>query len=406
VAVTTPSAYAARFDERVATLVVEAAARVDAFADRLEAAGLSPAELVDTISLDRLPVLSKDDLLELQAARPPFGGLVADGPRPRRIFQSPGPLYEVDAGGSDPWRFAPALRAAGFGADDIVLNAFGYHLSPAGAMVEEAVFALGATVVPAGVGSMDLQARACRDLGVTAYVGLPSYLKALLENAHELGLEPEQWPLARAFVTAEPLTPSLRAWLEERVSVRQAYGTAECGCLGYECDEKDGLHVPDDALVQVCDLTTGVALWDGSEGEVVATLFSPDRAVVRFGTGDLSAYLVEPCRCGRDTPRIAGWLGRVGEAVKVRGMFLHPRQAHAALAGVEGLDGFRLVVERVDHRDVLRCEIRPVTNGDSDALVASVRERIRSGLRFQADVEVVPELDPEAPPIVDLRTWE
>jgi phenylacetate-CoA ligase len=399
--------YARSFDERVADVLAAAAERVEGLGARLRAAGLEPDELVDVASLDALPVLSKDELIELQAAAPPFGGLLAPGAHPRRLFQSPGPIYEPDHGGPDPWGWAPALRAAGFGPGDRVLNAFGYHLTPAGAMFEDAALALGCTVVPAGVGSMDLQARACRDLGVTAYIGLPSYLKALLEKADELGLEPASWPLERAFLGAEPLPPSLRSWLEERIPVvRQGYGTAETGNLGYECDACEGLHLPDDRLVQVCDLATGKALWDGAEGEVVVTLFSPSYPLVRLGTGDLSAFVDAPCDCDIATPRIAGWLGRVGEAVKVRGMFLHPRQARAALGDVDGLERFRLLIDRVEHRDELRCEVLARDGADGPGLVAAVRERIRSGLRFDAEVVLVEELPSDSPPIVDGRSWD
>src|SRR5699024_9755126 len=113
----------------------------------------------------------------------------------------------------------------GFSSSDRVLVAFGFHLSPAGAMFEAACLALGAVVLPAGVGNKDAQLRACHDLGVTAFIGPPSYLNALLEEAeaagHPLGLQ-------RAFVTAEPLPPSLRSALAERVPVvRQGFGTAE-----------------------------------------------------------------------------------------------------------------------------------------------------------------------------------
>jgi phenylacetate-CoA ligase len=392
-------AYARSFDERVASLLPEAARRVGGLGERLRAAGLEPDDLRDVASLDRLPVLSKDELIELQAADPPFGGLLAPDARPRRLFQSPGPIYEPDLGGSDPWGWAPALHAAGFGPADRVLDAFGYHLTPAGVMFEEAAIALGCTVVPGGVGSMDLQARACRDLGVTAYIGLPSYLKALLEKGEELGLD-------RAFLGAEPLPPSLRSWLAERIPVvRQGYGTAETGNLGYECDACAGLHLPDDRLVQICDPATGEALWDGREGEVVVTLLSASYPLVRLGTGDLSAFLTEPCECEIATPRIAGWLGRVGEAVKVRGMFLHPRQARAALSDVEGVERFRLVIDRVEHRDELRCEVVP--RGERrPALAAAVKERIRSGLRFDAEVVLVDELPPDSPPVVDIRRWD
>jgi len=399
-------AYGRSFDSRVAAVVAEAALRVPAFAARLADQGLSPDRLTDVDSLDRLEVLRKDRLLELQTLSPPFGGLLAPGASLRRVFQSPGPLYEPELDVPDPWGWTPALRAAGIGPDDLVLNAFGYHLTPAGAMLEQAALALGARVLPGGVGNLELQARACRDLAVTAYAGLPSYLKALLERAAELGLEPSGWALERAFVSAEPLPPSLRAWLEERLVVRQGYGTAEAGNLGYECERREGLHLPLDRLVQICDLTTGEALWDGEEGEVVVSLLTADYPLVRFGTGDISALMPDPCPCGNPAPRIAGWLGRSGEAVKVRGLFLHPRQARSALADVPGLDGFRLVVDRVDHRDVLRCEILPSAPGDAEAVRTSVREQIRAGLRFDAEVSVVDELDPAAPAIVDHRTWE
>jgi phenylacetate-coenzyme A ligase PaaK-like adenylate-forming protein len=138
----------------------------------------------------------------------------------------------------------------------------------------------------------------------------------------------------------------------------------------------------------------------------VATLFRADYPLVRIGTGDLSAFATDPCECGRPAPRIVGWLGRVGEAVKVRGMFLHPRQAHAALAAIPEVARFRLVVDRVEHRDLLRCEVVAPDNADHARLASLVRERIRSALRFDAEVVVVDEIDPEAPPIVDTRQWD
>jgi phenylacetate-coenzyme A ligase PaaK-like adenylate-forming protein len=403
-AVTNPTAvYARSFDERIASVVATAANRIPAFRERLRAVGVEPSDVTGVEELDRIPILTKDDLLGVQAAEPPFGGLLNPEASVRRMFQSPGPLYEPELDEPDPWRWAPALATAGFGRGDIVLNTSGYHLTPLGAMFEEAVRALGGTVVPAGVGNLELQVRACVDLGVTAYIGLPSYLKALLERAEEADLDPASWRLERALVAAEPLPPSLRAWLEQRVStVRQAYGTAEAGILGYECELREGLHVAHGALVQVCDLMSGESLWDGSEGEVVVTVFSSDYPLIRLGTGDLSAFMTEPCRCGRPTPRLAGWLGRVGEAVKVRGMFLHPRQAQATVGGVSGVDRFRLVVDRDNHRDTLLCE---VVSGDPE-IATAVKERIRSGLRFDAQVVLVDAIAEDEPLIVDRRTWE
>lgn len=402
-----PEAHAHGLDPRIAATLPLAATRIEAFGARVRAAGLEPHELVDVEALDRIPVLSKDELLELQAAAPPFGGLLAPDARVRRVFQSPGPLYEPELATPDPWRSTPALVAAGFCLDDLVLNAFSYHLTPAGAMLEAGVLALGATVVPAGVGNLDLQARCCLDLGVTAYVGLPSYLKALIERAESLGATPETWPVTKALVSGEPLPPSLRKWLRRWTpTVRQLYGTAEAGLIGYECEAEAGLHVAEDALVEVCDLSTGEPIWDGREGQVVVTLFSSDHALVRFGTGDLSAFLTEPCPCGSATPRLAGWLGRVGEAIKVRGMFLHPRQAQEAIGTTPGVARYRFVVDRVGHRDVLLCEIVVGDGRRDDELAQTVRGRIRDVLRLDAEVSIVDALPADEPLLVDRRTWD
>ncbi len=404
---TSRMAYACSFDDRVRTVLPEAARRCPGLARRLREAAVDPAALTGVADLDRVPVLSKDRLIDLQRDDPPFAGLVAPDAPVRRIFRSPGPLHEAELDCPDPWRWAPALRAAGFTGRDLVLNAFSYHLSPAGAMFEEAARAVGSSVVPGGIGNLDLQVQTCVDLGVTAYIGLPSYLKTLLERAEAAGLGPSRWQLERAFVAAEPLPDSLRAWLTARVPVvLQGYGTAETGNLGYETPDAAGLRVPDDALVQICDLSSGQAIYDDREGEVVVTIFDADAPVVRFGTGDLSAWASGGAAPPEPTPRIRGWLGRVGDAVKVRGMFLHPRQLSAVMGGVDGVDSYRFVIDRVDHRDVLRCELATAAGADRTAVADAVRSAVRDGLRFDVDVRAVGEPTAADGPIVDLRDWE
>jgi phenylacetate-coenzyme A ligase PaaK-like adenylate-forming protein len=397
-------AYRATFDPRVAAVLAVAAASVPALTARVRAAGMQPADLVDVASLDRLPIMTKDDLLDLQAKEPPFGGLLAPGTEVRRVFQSPGPLYEPEPAGDDHWRVRVAMESAGFSPADTVLNCFGYHLSPAGVMFEEGAMAVGCRVIPAGVGNFELVLRAARDVGVTAYLGTPSYLKALLERADDQGGPPLR--IERAVVSAEPLPPSLRTWLEERVPVvRQMYGTAETGNLGFECEAVDGLHVPDDALVEVCTLDDGQPRLDGGEGQVVVTLFTSHYPLVRLGTGDLSAFAEDECSCGRPTPRLVGWLGRTGEAVKVRGMFLHPRQVTQVMSEVREVAAYRFLIDRVEHKDALRCEVVPADGAESE-VAAAVKGAVRSGLRFDVEVAVVSRIDPDSPPLTDLRTWD
>ncbi|MBI4769048.1 MAG: AMP-binding protein [Chloroflexi bacterium] len=379
--------------------------RAPAFRARLEAASVSPDSIRSADDLNAIPILRKDRLIELQAADPPFGGFLACAPDElKRIFQSPGPLYDPEPRVADYWRWAPALRAAGFQPGDVVFNGFGYHLTPAGAMFEEGLWAVGCAVIPGGVGNQEQQARLLHDLGVTGYVGLPSYLKALLEKAAALNLPLK---LQKAFVTAEPLPPSLRVLLNGYgLTVRQGYGTAECGNLGYECEQQNGWHIPDNAWVQVCDLTTGQPLPPGQPGEVVATLFTPEYALVRFGTGDLSSLNVEPCPCGRASHRLMGWQGRAGDAVKVRGMFLHPRQLHQFMAGIPEVMRWQAVVTRREHKDHLTLRVIPASGADSVSLLARLARAARDAIKFHLTVEIVADLPADAPPIQDERTWD
>jgi phenylacetate-CoA ligase len=389
------------------TLISHLAENAPGFAARLEQSGLRAQDIHSAEDLNRLAIIHKDDLVEYQAADPPFGGFLACKPGElKRIFQSPGPIYDPESRQKDYWRWAPALRAAGFRAGELVLNTFAYHLTPAAAMFEEGLWAIGCAVIPGGVGNQEAQVRLMNDLKVSGYVGLPSYLKALIDKADELRLS---LSLDKAFVTAEPLPPSLRQLINERgITIRQGYGTAECGNLGYECEQENGWHLPEDALVQVCDLTSGMPLPPGESGEIVITLYTPDYALVRFGTGDLSSLNTQPCPCGHPTARLMGWQGRVGDAVKVRGLFLHPRQLAVLIARFPEVQRWQARVTRQEHKDYLTLRIAPSTQADAASLSDRITQTAREAIKFNLDVEIVSieDIPAGAAPIEDTRTWE
>src|SRR5207249_7755304 len=99
--------------------------------------------------------------------------------------------------------------------NDIVLNTFGYHLTPGGHGLEDQLIAAGCAVIPGGPQNTDVQAQVLAKLAVTGYVGTPTFLKLLCDKADELGIDTrEGWSLEVAFVTAERLTEEMRAELE------------------------------------------------------------------------------------------------------------------------------------------------------------------------------------------------
>ncbi|HEX6486843.1 MAG TPA: AMP-binding protein [Nocardioidaceae bacterium] len=395
--------YLDRNGPRVLEVLRAAAGRADRLDARLADAGVAAAD-ASLADLDRVSVLSKDALPAVQQAQPPLGGLLADGADVVRLFASPGPIYEPQLAGPDPWNWTPALQACGIGPGDVVLNCFSYHLSPAGAMFDEACRAVGATVVPAGVGAPELQAQVIADLGVTAYIGLPSYLATLVDRFDGLSVDGDRWRVAKALVTAEPLPDTLRGQLMTRVpTVLMAYGTAEAGLIGFETAPGEGLRLPEPSYVQICDPATGRPVETDDLGEVVVSLLHADYPLLRFGTGDVSRWILGP----DGDLRLAGVLGRVGAAVKVRGMFVHPHQARQVVGALSdaGASAGRFVVERAGDKDVLRLELVASAVSDRSALVDAATEQTRDTLRVRPEVRLVESLDGDEI-LVDMRRWD
>ncbi|MGA1324999.1 MAG: phenylacetate--CoA ligase family protein [Rubrivivax sp.] len=363
--------------------VIAAAQRTPAQARSL--AGVDATRVHSRAALATLPVTRKPVLLEQQQAQraiDPFGGYSAIGWRglrglsgARRVYQSPGPIYEPEGGSGDYWRIARALAAAGFGPGDLIHNSFSYHLTPGAWMMESGAQALGCTVFPGGVGNTELQLQAISDLRPDGYCGTPSFLRILLEKAQEAGLALPS--LRKALVSGEAFPPSLRDWLAERgIQGYQAYATADVGLIAYETASREGLVVDEGVIVEIVRPGTGEPVPDGEVGEVVVTVLQHDYPLVRFGTGDLSAVLPGTCPTGRTNLRIKGWMGRADQTAKVRGMFVHPSQVADVLRRHPDVGRARLVVEGEMANDRMTLHAETPAPGDHlrDALAASVRD--------------------------------
>ncbi|MDI6709326.1 MAG: AMP-binding protein [Bacillota bacterium] len=391
--------------------VRSAYSRSSAVRETFKAAGLTPDDIREAGDLARLPVTHKAELIQRQQDDPPFGGfLTCPVTELARIFVSPGPIYDPQGLREDYWGWAEALAAAGFARGDIVQNTFSYHLTPAGMMFDGALRKLGCTVIPAGVGNSEHQLRVMRDVKVNGYVGVPSFLYALLQKAEEMGFTcPGDLRLKRAWVTAERLSEDLRSLLYDRygIAVYQGYGTADTGCVAYECRKRRGLHPADRVLLEIADPATGQPLGPGQAGEVVVTILEPSYPLLRFGTGDLGVMTVEPCACGLPGPRLLGILGRTGDGVKVRGLFLYPHQIDELVQRIPGALRCQAVVTRKEFRDELTLLVELASPEDAGAGSDGVAALARDILRLRAAVEFVPpgSLKGEER-LVDRRRWE
>jgi phenylacetate-CoA ligase len=351
-------------------------------------AHVDPQGITSRAALAQLPVIRKSELADLQKAARPFGGLaVGDARDAARVFASPGPIYEPEGRDPDYWRLARALYAAGFRPGERVHNCFSYHLTPAGSMLESGALALGCTVVPGGTGQTEQQVEALADLAADGYVGTPSFLRIILEKADELGVALPA--LRKALVSGEAFPASLRDGLGARgIAAYQVYATADLGSIAYETPARDGLVVDEGVLVEILRPGTGDPVAEGEVGEVVVTaLTNRHYPLIRFGTGDLSAFLPGVSACGRTNARIKGWLGRADQTTKVKGMFVHPAQVAAVLRRHPEIGRARLVVDNPGGNDrmTLVCETEASGAPFAEAVITSMREvtRLRGEVEFR-----------------------
>ncbi|WP_235611408.1 phenylacetate--CoA ligase family protein [Dehalogenimonas etheniformans] len=402
-------------DSRLRQAVSRAYRGAPAARRMMKAAGVKPSDITTVSDLEKLPITRKNDLIEAQKVTPPYGGYYVGKPEGiERIFISPGPVYEPLHSSKIEW-FARSFWAAGFRKGDVVINTFTYHLSPAGTLFQEGLRDCRATVVVAGAGNTDIHIKAMKDLGVNGFVGTPSYLMSLIKKVEETGSNfKKDFRIDKAWVTGEMLSPSMRQTLEKdyRIDTYQTYAVTEPGgTLAYECSQKSGLHLMDDYVVEIVDPSTGKQLAPGEVGEVVVTpLHNPHWGLIRFGTGDLSKMIVDNCPCGRTAPKLVGLLGRSGEAVKVRGMFVVPKQVEAALAAVNEAGKFQLVVRRIDNRDTLTLRLE-LKSGNTDDF--ELRKRVESAFQSACIVkldrlELLPQgtIPSESKVVLDERKWD
>ncbi len=328
--------------------------------------------------LAQFPVLRKSALVEWQAAQPPFGGVRMG--EYTHVFQSPGPIYEPGGVSHDWWRFGRFLHAAGIGSGDIVQNCFGYHLTPAGMMFENGARAVGARILPAGTGQTELQVRAAVDIGCTAYAGTPDYLKVILDKADEMGAT---LAFTKAAVSGGALFPSLReAYAARRISCLQCYGTADLGHIAYESPAMEGMILDEGVIVEIVIPGTGDPVADGEVGEIVVTSLNPDYPLIRFATGDMSAFMSGTSPCGRTGRRIKGWMGRADQTTKIKGMFVRPEQVAELVKRHDEISRVRVIASRDGDADQMTVRIEAPDGGE-------YADSVQSVLKLRGQIEVV-----------------
>lgn len=342
--------------------------------------GIEPGDIPAIEDIARLPAYGKADLMASLEAYPPLGdfdGRLAHAPdqRPPLVFQT----TSGTTGRPQPLLFGPRSReiqnllVARFyamqdiTADDVIHSVYGHGMVNGGHYMREAVIHwIGAQFLSAGTGvetRSATQVGLMRDFGATVLVGFGDYLHRLSEVARELGLEPGRdipIRIVSGHLGAETRGAMSAAWGGAKVF--DWYGVGDTGAIAGEGPDMDGMYVQEDAqYVEILDIATGAPVADGQSGDIVVTcLFKDDiYPVIRFNTHDVSAYRTDSSSVGLNLRRIAGFLGRSDNMVKLRGINVYPTSIGPLLT--QNHDGllseYVCVVERDAGRDAMTVHI-------------------------------------------------
>ena len=349
----------------------------------------------------RLPLTNKKELVEDQAAHPPFGtNLSYPLDRYVRVHQTSGttgtPLRWLDTQESWDWWarcWGFVLRAAGLGPDDRVFFPFSFGLFVGFWAGFEGARALGALAIPGGGQDSAQRLAVMATLGATAVCCTPSYALHLAEVARERSISLRDLGVRTTVHAGEPGAgiPSVRARIEEAWGARafDHAGMTEMGAYGFECSAQAGLHVNEaEFIAEVIDPMTGAP---ADEGELILTnlgrLGSP---LLRYRTGDRVRVARTPCSCGRTFLRLEGGiLGRVDDMLIVRGVNVFPSALEGIVRRFPAVDEFVIEVYRRGQLDEVRLLIEIA--GHAAPVLAAVQEAVRVDLGIRIEAVAVPE---------------
>ena len=398
----------ARYRDQLAYLF----ARSAFYREKLGSAGFPSASAAGGIAdIAVLPLTEKEEIRATCTPENPLGAHLCATPEEIvRIYSTSGttgtPSYiPLTAGDLDNWVTGSARSYASSGVTAGQRAVSSYNAGPfvAGAAID-AFGRIGLCHIPVGTGNTERLISVVELLRPEVAILTPSYAAYLIEWAAERGVDLAASSVERVLVAGEPGggEPAFRTKLEAGWGgrVTEAMGIGDIGVsLWGECEEQDGMHLGARGFVhaELIDPETGQSLEmvDGATGELVLTHLQHRAApLLRFRTRDHVRVRLTSCACGRTGPRIR-CIGRTDDMLIVRGVNVFPSAVREVVSGfVPEVSGHILVKPQargVKQEPPLPVSVELSRGGTADAALAeAIRERLRSVLVVQTDIELVP----------------
>ena len=363
-------------DERLAATVKRVYETVPYYKNKMDEAGVSPADIQGVRDLHKLPFLSKEDLRKQY----PYGLLAKPLSECVRIHSTSGTTGRrvvafYTQNDIDLWEecCARAITAAGGTKEDVVQVCYGYGLFTGGAGLHGGSHKVGSLTLPMSSGNTDRQIQFMTDLGATIICCTPSYAAYLAESIIERG-ERDRIKLKAGIFGAEAWTEEMRQDIQNKLGIKayDIYGLTEISGPGvaFECSQQDGMHINEDHFIaEIIDPATGEVLPYGEKGELVFTSITKEAfPLIRYRTKDICVLNAEPCACGRTHVRMTKPLGRSDDMLIVKGVNVFPSQIETVLLNDGYPANYQIIVEREHNSDRIEVQVEMTPEMFSDSL--------------------------------------
>ena len=379
---------------------------------KFEEAGVTPRDLRSWEDVRKVPFTTKQELLKSQEDHPLFGDFPCiPAEAATRVFQTSGttgrplkiPFSKKDWFKNCYEQFSFYLYGYGIESRDVVFFPFAYGLFIAWWGLQAAMEQHQVTIVPGGGQNSEARLKSIIDWEATVVCGTPSYILFLGELAQKVGIDLPGSRVRIVVTAGEPgaQVPATKKLVEELWGAKNYddIGSTEITNFGYECVRQQGTHLNEAMfLPELLDRETGIPVPAGQVGELVLSNLGCESApLLRYQTGDLTRFNVEPCDCGRTFLRLdGGVLGRTDDMFHFGGVNIFPSAIENFIRRVpEFANEYQLVVPPQGSGKRLRIRVEKASEGVSDDRVQTAIQGFINEIVY--NIKITPEVE-LAPP--------
>ena len=372
------------------------------YTSKFESADVRGEDIRTLEDLRKLPVTTKQELVDSQAQQPPYGSnLSYPSTAYTRLHQTSGttgrPMRWMDTADSWNWImecWRQIYLLAGLEKHDRLFFPFSFGPFIGFWAAFEGAARLGNFVIAGGGMSTTIRLQAMIENEATVVCCTPTYALRMAEVAEQEGIDLKESSVRMLIVAGEPggAIPATRARMESAwdAHVIDHWGMTEIASLGVEsADRSGGMYLLESEMIaEIVDPETLEPVTPGDVGELLITnlgrLGSP---LIRYRTRDLVKASTEEDPSGRKLLWLAGGiLGRSDDMVTVRGNNVFPSSVEAVLREIDAVAEFRIDVKTVRSMHELCITVEPTTESAAEGLQSIVKDALRKRLGFACEV--------------------